>query len=220
MKLLFSSTIITTALGLASSTSLPKCSSRSTSPCKCPTGTNYSECVTFAVIGAPAKDIEHLVNDFFQCAWLGVVPYATRGPDNRPGQSIRSAPLYTSVGTYGISELLTEYHVDIDGSFLQKFEQLPSTVPVKYKSGNGSFSGYWVSIEGTSIFQNETRITWSDYACDTGRVRDFAAFHESAINNATNVLKTQGKIMGTNIVPYSIQSFQSSSELRRDRTDL
>lgn len=40
----------------------------------------------------------------FKCAWLGVVPYQTHGPDNTPGVSIRTSYLPTKVGTYSITE--------------------------------------------------------------------------------------------------------------------
>ena len=38
-------------------------------------------------------------------------------------------------------------------------------------------------------------------------VADFAAFHESALNNASSVLKAQGKLKGVGTVPVSVQSF-------------
>ena len=36
---------------------------------------------------------------------------------------------------------------------------------------------------------------------------DYAAFHESALANATSVLQAQGRILGSNVKPVSIQSF-------------
>lgn len=54
------------------------------------------------------------------------------------------------------------------GSFIQKFEQLSSTVPLEYTSGDGFFGGYWVTLESKSIFQYETAIVFSVYACQTG----------------------------------------------------
>ena len=63
---------------------------------------------------------------------------------------------------------LTELRSYPSGSFIEKFEQLPSTVPVEYSSGNGSFSGYWVTLDSKSIFEYETAIVWSIYACSTG----------------------------------------------------
>jgi hypothetical protein len=88
-------------------------------------------------------------------------------------------------GTYNITEILTELRISKDGSFIEKFEQLPSTVPVEYSSGNGSFSGYWVTLESQSIFQYETAIRWSIYACETGHARSmfssYSSYSQSAI---------------------------------------
>ncbi|PQE29387.1 hypothetical protein CJF32_00003137 [Rutstroemia sp. NJR-2017a WRK4] len=183
------------------------CSTNSQLPCLCPSGTDYWESSTWAVIGATAQDVKDLIMDYYKCAWLGVVPYETHGPDNKPGVSIRTSFLPTKVGVYSITEKLTDLDIDARGGFIEKFEQLASTVPVPYKSGNGSFSGYWVTLESTYIFKNETAIRWSIYACETGHARNFAVFHENALKNATTVLAAQGKIKGTNIGPYSYQNF-------------
>lgn len=50
---------------------LPQCSSEASTPCKCPDGTQYLECVTVGVIGANAFDVESIVND---CTSLGTSP--------------------------------------------------------------------------------------------------------------------------------------------------
>ena len=63
---------------------------------------------------------------------------------------------------------LTDLKSTPDGSFIQKFELLPSLVPIEYHAGNGSFGGYWVTLESKSVFQYETLIQWSVYACETG----------------------------------------------------
>ncbi|PQE23433.1 hypothetical protein CJF30_00010515 [Rutstroemia sp. NJR-2017a BBW] len=201
------------------------CSTNSQLPCLCPSGTDYWESSTWAVIGATAQDVKDLIMDYYKCAWLGVVPYETHGPDNKPGVSIRTSFLPTKVGVYSITEkemarlkqhlslhimpwkLVENLDINPRGGFIEKFEQLASTVPVPYTSGNGSFSGYWVTLESTYIFQNETAIRWSIYACETGHARNFAVFHENALKNATTVLAAQGKIKGTNIGPYSYQNF-------------
>lgn len=39
------------------------------------------------------------------------------------------------------------------------------------------------------------------------RFADYAEFHETALTNATQVLQKQGKVLGTNLKPVSIQSF-------------
>ena len=63
---------------------------------------------------------------------------------------------------------LTDLKSEPDGSFIQKFELLPSLVPIKYHAGNGSFGGYWVTLESKSVFEYETALQWSVYACETG----------------------------------------------------
>ncbi|KAF7907034.1 uncharacterized protein EAF01_004621 [Botrytis porri] len=136
--------------------------------------------------------------DYYNSAWLGVVPYETCGPENKPGVSIRTSYLPTK---------LTDLKIDSRGGFVEKFEQLASTVPVAYYSGNGSFSGYWVTLESTYIFKYETAIRWSIYACETGHTRNFAVFHENALKNVSSVLTAQGKIKGINLQPYSVENF-------------
>ena len=39
------------------------------------------------------------------------------------------------------------------------------------------------------------------------RVADYALFHQSALTNATNVLQAAGKVLGSNVKPFSIQAF-------------
>lgn len=187
--------------------SLPKCSTNSITPCACPNGTQYSQSVTFAVIGAAAADIKVLTSDFFNPAWFGFVPFATKGPNNTPGVSERTSHLPTLVGTYDVTELLTELRHKPDGSFIQKFELLASTIPIEYHSGNGSFGGYWVTIESKSIFKYETAFRWSVYACETVHALNYAKFFQNALHTVTSVLQPEGKIVGTSVAPFSIQDF-------------
>lgn len=42
----------------------------------------------------------------FKPAWLGIVPFATQGPDNRSG-STRTSNVPTAVGTYALTEKVT-----------------------------------------------------------------------------------------------------------------
>ena len=155
-----------------------QCTATSLLPCACPEGTTYRESVTFSVIGAAAKDVKDVISSFFKPGWLGVTPYSTIGTDNVVG-AIRSSQLPTLAGVYNITELLTEYDEDRkSGSFVQKFEQEKSTVPVKYHNGTGEFGGYWVTLGAKYIFQYETAITWSVYACETGYPRSKStSFH-------------------------------------------
>jgi hypothetical protein len=77
---------------------------------------------------------------------------------------------------YRVLNQLTKLRIDPDGSFIQKFEQLSSTVPVEYRTGNGSFAGYWITIEAEAIFQYETAVVWSNYGCETGYPRSKCIF--------------------------------------------
>jgi hypothetical protein len=69
--MIFSITILTSlvvsGVSLAAESSsystLPQCSSKASTPCKCPVGTQYLECVTVGVIGADIFNVEDLVND-------------------------------------------------------------------------------------------------------------------------------------------------------------
>jgi len=63
---------------------------------------------------------------------------------------------------------LTESLAKPDGTFIERWEQLSSTIPLEYTSGYGSFSGYWVTLEAEAVFQYETAVIWSVYACETG----------------------------------------------------
>lgn len=36
---------------------------------------------------------------------------------------------------------------------------------------------------------------------------DYALFHEQALANATSLLQEEGKVLGTNVNPFSIQAF-------------
>ncbi len=155
---------------------LKKCSTTSLLPCACPKGTTYRESVTFSLIGAAAKDVKDVISSYFKPSWLGVTPYSTIGTDNVVG-AIRASKFPTLVGTYNITELLTKYDEDPKfGSFVQKFEQEESTVPVLYQNGTGEFGGYWVTLAAEYIFQYETAITWSVYACETGYPRSKSLF--------------------------------------------
>lgn len=182
------------------------CSSTSITPCTCPNGTSYQQSVTFAVIGAAATDVFALISDFYKIDWLGIPPSATEGPDNKPG-AIRIVNVPTTEGTYVFKEELTQLTSTPNGSFTMKFQMLPSTIPLEFASKNGSFAGYWVTLDSDSVFQHETSLVWSVYACSTGHPEDFAAFHESSLANATSILQAEGKVLGSSVKPFSIQAF-------------
>ncbi|KAL8760704.1 MAG: hypothetical protein Q9184_003127 [Pyrenodesmia sp. 2 TL-2023] len=188
----------------AKQATLAACSTNSGTPCSCPAGSEYAESVTFAVIGAAAQDVTALASDFINTAWLGLVPYAYTGSGNKVG-STRSSTLSTTEGVYNVTEKLTKLTSLPNGAFIQRFEQLKSTLPLEYYAKNGSFQGYWITFETKSVFQYETAIVSSVYTCATGHPLDFGAFMRSAWANATDVLTKQGKAPGESIAPYTVQ---------------
>ncbi|KAI0024511.1 hypothetical protein F4780DRAFT_605253 [Xylariomycetidae sp. FL0641] len=199
--------LIASALGAAvdSDAKLPACSRDSPTPCQCPKGTVYGEAVTTAIIGAKAKDVEMLINDFYKIGWQGALPYKTKGPDNKVG-AVRSVnyPVFPS-GSEDVDERLYYYEVAKDYStFLHKFEQVK---PVPYPDGTGTFVSFYGAIGGYAPVGDETIVTFYNYACETRHFRDFAAFHEQAFQNATKILQSEGKIIGVNVAPASAQNF-------------
>ncbi|KAI1116148.1 hypothetical protein F5Y14DRAFT_449326 [Nemania sp. NC0429] len=196
----FTASLATFALGVPIFP-LP-CSSLSGTPCRCPVGTDYSESTTTAIIGASANNVGFVTNDFFNPSWTGVELYMLQGPDNFPGLSIRDLNVSTSVGSYVFSQRLTFRLVLPDGSFEQRYEQR-GIVP--YRSGNGSFSGDWVSLKGERVFENETLVLFSSYSCTTGHPFDIAAFHESSLSNATTILEAAGLAVGASTTPVSAE---------------
>ena len=111
--------------------------------------------------------IRLFLSPVLETTWFGLLPYATTGTNFQPGAT-RSYTFPTSIGIYNITEQLTFFHTDPSGSFKWKFEQAPFNVPVEYRTGNGSFSGYWATMETQRVFQNETSIVWTAYLCATG----------------------------------------------------
>ncbi|KAI1196592.1 hypothetical protein F5X97DRAFT_325267 [Nemania serpens] len=160
--------------------------------------------VTTALIGATASNVGFVTNDFFNPSWAGVEPWTLQGPDNFPGLSIRDLNLSTSVGSYVFSQRLTFRLVLPDGSFEQRYEQR-GIVP--YSSGNGSFSGNWVTLKGDRIFENETLVRFSDYGCNTGHPFDPTVLHESSLTNVTTILEAAGLAIGASTIPVSAKLY-------------
>lgn len=100
-------------------------------------------------------------------AWLGLVPYAYTGSGSKVG-STRSSTLAITEGVYNVTEKLTKLTFLPNGAFIQRFEQLKSTLPLEYYAKNGSFQGYWITFETKSVFEYETAIVSSVYTCATG----------------------------------------------------
>ncbi|PVH95136.1 hypothetical protein DM02DRAFT_660431 [Periconia macrospinosa] len=178
--------------------SATRCATNSGANCVCPCGTDYSESVTWAVVGAPVSDVQSLMNDFHNPAWRGSLPYMTKGPNNFPGRSQRTSTYKTLQGTFNFTEILTHREVKPDGSFIQKLEYLEA---VGNSTGNPS-GGYWITISGDYIFGDETLIRWSTYLCSRGVINDWAKLHEASFKNVINVLRP--KTTGKNVAPFSV----------------
>ncbi|KAF1924995.1 uncharacterized protein M421DRAFT_424223 [Didymella exigua CBS 183.55] len=174
------------------------CSTDSGANCLCPPGTDYSQSVTWAVVGAPISDVRALMNDFHKPAWRGSLPHATKGPNNAPGRSQRTSTYKTLQGTFNFTEILTKQDVLLDGSFVQVLEYLEA---VGNTTGN-PWGGYWITITGDYVFGDETMIGWATYLCSRGVVNDWAKLHEASFNNVINLLEP--KITGTNVAPFSL----------------
>ncbi|KAH7094615.1 hypothetical protein FB567DRAFT_510595 [Paraphoma chrysanthemicola] len=174
------------------------CSTNSGADCVCAPGLDYSESVTWAVIGAPVEDVAIVMNDFQKPAWRGSLPYATDGPNNVPGRSQRTSTYRTLKGTFNLTEILTKRQVKHDGSFIQKLEYLGA---VGNTTGN-PWGGYWITISGDYIFGDETLIEWSTYLCSRGVVNDWAKSHEASFKNVIDLLKD--KTTGNTVAPFSV----------------
>ncbi|KAI0390357.1 hypothetical protein F5Y17DRAFT_461844 [Xylariaceae sp. FL0594] len=205
--MMFTTTMLSALLApltLAVPTLVFPCSFLSGTPCVCPPGTLYQESITTAVIGAPASAVAMVMNDFYKTEWLGVVIDTVEGPDNFPALSTRRYRLATRVGTYKFADKLTFYFVYPDGSFEHKFQQ---DGPVPFNFVNGTFGGRWATIKGTRVFANETLVTLTTYACNTGHPFDFGVFYSKGIINATNILTAAGLVAGVNAGPFTAQAF-------------
>ncbi|KAJ3571165.1 hypothetical protein NPX13_g5477 [Xylaria arbuscula] len=178
------------------------CSLFSGPSCICPPGTDYSESATVALIGATASNVGRKVNEFGDILWQGLVPSGLQGPPNTPLLSRRYVNYTTSVGAYTFEEQLVTRLVWLDGSF-EQFYQQRGIIP--YYSGNGSFSGNWVTIKGDRIFDNQTLVRYSSYSCQTGHPIDFAARRESSLNNVTVILEAEGSLLAPSTFAVSSQ---------------
>ncbi|KAI0393221.1 hypothetical protein F5Y17DRAFT_459097 [Xylariaceae sp. FL0594] len=184
----------------------PPCSFEASIPCLCPPGTQYLEAATTGIIGAHVRDVTAFISDFYNISWqLGAVIYKTQGPDNQVG-SIRSVR-YQLVppGMEDVDERLVSHKVFPDGSSVYSFEQVQPSIP--YPDGSGVFAGYWGTVSAIGQTNDETIVTWTNWACETANLRNFAAFHEISFQNATDILTAEGKVKGQNVAPCSAKNF-------------
>ena len=61
---------------------------------------------------------------------------------------------------------LTEYIPTYGGGFFWHFQQY--SVPTEFKTNNGSFGGYWVTINSEYAGKYETSVQWTINSCFTG----------------------------------------------------
>ncbi|MCJ1291610.1 hypothetical protein MMC34_003155 [Xylographa carneopallida] len=208
----------------AQATYLPECSNTDIEPCACPNGTEFQDSHTYAVVGTNVKNFKKLfsscnatrnstssvplANSIYNClvynvGWLSANLTATDGPDNHVG-SKRTIESGSAVGTYEFVEEEIEFTTYPDGGFKQRFILAK---PIEYQSGNGSFAGYWVTLEARYLTDVETTILWGAYACFTGHPLALSTFRAGALAGAEATLKQKGLLTGINVAPVSLQSF-------------
>ena len=92
-----------------------------------------------------------------------------------------------------------------DGSYIARFSQF--NVPLEYGTGNGTFSGYWITFDAEYTAEYETALKWDIYACFTGTPFNFGVVHVNALNALLKVMDTAGLVKGNTTGPYYVQTF-------------
>jgi len=173
-------------------------------PCSCPAGTYYQESTSFAIIPASVPDLQSIIGDFLNTAWFGTSPTSTIGNGFVPGAQRTLLGGIPGAGVYPITEKLTQWKpYPNNAGFLQKFQM--ADTPFYFNMANGApgiLGGTWDTVDVHAIGPHASSWLWNIYACFSVEF-DFAAFHESAMNNATAILTSQGKTSGSIIGPYS-----------------
>ncbi|MCJ1312672.1 hypothetical protein MMC25_006348 [Agyrium rufum] len=195
------------ASAVAQSTTAQACPSNDVNlyeGCVCPHGTDYQFSKTYAVLGVSAKDFYRYTADFYDVAWQGITNITKNGPDNQVGTT-RTYVAPTSVGTLTFTEKLDSFQSRPDGSYVARISQ--GTIPIEYDTGNGSFSGYWITFDAQAVAPRETWLDWSIYACFTGTPFDFGEQHNYVLSNLLASMKKAGLVKGNTTGPYYVQSF-------------
>lgn len=196
------SVAVALALPFLVSATLPPCGDIDR-PCSCPSGSTFHRINTYATIGATAKNVGAVMNDFFNTSYFDLTLLSTTGTDDVVGAT-RTFSI-TADNSITLTEELIQYQVNADGSFIQRYKQDTTPILLKAPSGNAYFDGYWetIAVQQTSI-SDESTIQYNAYRCDIGSPFDTAGFHETSINDTIAVLKKEGKNTGKNLYPYSI----------------
>ncbi|CAF9921508.1 MAG: hypothetical protein HETSPECPRED_004570 [Heterodermia speciosa] len=173
-------------------------------PCICPYGTDFQYSTTWAILGVSAKDFSTYTSSFYDIAWQGVTNLTRNGPDKTVGAT-RTYQAPTSVGTLTFTEKLDSFQTLPDGSYIARFSQF--NVPLEYGTGNGTFSGYWITFDAEYTAEYETALKWDIYACFTGTPFNFGVVHVNALNALLKVMDTAGLVKGNTTGPYYVQTF-------------
>lgn len=183
---------------LASPTPLPPCSFKTfNKPCACPSGTYYVNSTTQAVIGANAKAVAKITDNFLDTAWFGSAAASTTGHPHRVG-STRSFVQ----GGFTLTEELYSFKQKSCGSFTMKYIQHDAPITFDIPGAPQTYAGEWDTLKMTSISKDQTAVYWNIYSCFSVE-SPFIEFHESAINNVTAILKAEGKLTGQSEAPHS-----------------
>ena len=92
-----------------------------------------------------------------------------------------------------------------DGSYRARFALF--NPPIEYPTGNGSYSGYWITFDAEYVAQYETALKWQNYACFTGHPIDYASAHASALKGLLATMGKAGLVKGNTTGPYAVQDW-------------
>ncbi|CAF9938975.1 MAG: hypothetical protein HETSPECPRED_001443 [Heterodermia speciosa] len=176
--------------------------------CVCPYGTEFQYSTTWAILGVNAKDFSKYTSSFYNLAWIGATNLTRNGIDHGPDKKVGTTRTFnqpTSVGTLTFTEKLDSFQTLPDGSYVMRFSLF--NVPVEYKTGKGSFGGYWVTLDAEYAGKGETVVKWDVYACLTDTPFNFAKLHIDALNGILKVLDRAGLVKGNSTGPYYVQTF-------------
>ncbi|KAL4866179.1 hypothetical protein BDV12DRAFT_173231 [Aspergillus spectabilis] len=192
-----------TVLAAVANPRLPRCS-KAYRPCRCPSGTTFKNFTSFAVIGAPAVEVQNIMGDFLNLEFQGgLVPESTTG-DGQTSGATRTFHFSNSAGSYRITEELLKWTSKPDGSFNQQYQQSPRP-PAVQVPGGGGYYGMWTSIIGEqTLIANETAIAWRNWRCDVGEPFPAATSHENAFTNTSAILQANGLHTGVDIAAFTI----------------
>lgn len=166
-----------------------------------------------------------LLRPVYNIAWQGITNLTRNGPDKTVGatrtylaptsvgtltftEKVRSFPIILSsicLSSFDMHDQLDSFQALPDGSYVARFSQF--NTPIEYGTGNGSFSGYWITFDAEYAAEYETALTWSIYACFTGFPYNFGVIHVRALKDLLAVMDKAGLVKGNTTGPYYVQNF-------------